>query len=525
MTWVLRKLFVVVNTIIIKSVVATSSFSATRRQKVYPNVKIKALPYPLLYSFVHSYFSSTSVILLRKDRNVLLSSALICSISSIDKCCFLLPPTARRESFHSTIDDKIEIMTFQRRTITRSANRMSLFTSHQDADKVPSNDVTKTFDSSENSLPSQRKSTRKRKISSTPENEQVSADVVVEAITMEVTTSSTSDLRRIVTPESFDRFVTKETDSEPVNPRKRSGRKKISQMIPQKLPFEDETSTSADIVTSSRAKSAKEQCVAATNRLDPPKNWESTYSLVEELRSDRTAPCDCDGCEALINSVGTDPKNQRFQALICLMLSSQTKDAVVGYAIRQMQKDGVLNIESIISMDATTLNQYICKVGFHNNKTKYIKEVANILHTTYNDDIPTTAIEMVQALPGVGPKMAYILETVAWKTCSGIGVDTHMHRIFNLLHWCGTTATKDPERTRQRIEQWIPNDKWMDCNLLWVGFGQEVQQFKQKILQKAIQCSRPKEALQLLKQCGLNYIVESKKYGLYDEVQNVLTII
>ena len=35
----------------------------------------------------------------------------------------------------------------------------------------------------------------------------------------------------------------------------------------------------------------------------------------------------------------------------------------------------------------------------------------------------------------VGPKMAYIVLKVAHGIVSGIGVDTHMHRIFNQLGW------------------------------------------------------------------------------------------
>lgn len=94
----------------------------------------------------------------------------------------------------------------------------------------------------------------------------------------------------------------------------------------------------------------------------PPADWEQIYSLVEELRQDRTAPCDESGCEALPDRSGTD-RDFRFQALISLMLSSQTKDATVGEAIRRMQEAGVLNVQDIAGMDAATLNSYINKVG------------------------------------------------------------------------------------------------------------------------------------------------------------------
>lgn len=248
------------------------------------------------------------------------------------------------------------------------------------------------------------------------------------------------------------------------------------------------------------------------------KDWQHIWSLVEELRKDRTAPCDHSGCEALPDRTGA-PEQFRFQVLISLMLSSQTKDAVVGAAVRNMQKDGVLNVQSISQMDPETLQQYIGKVGFFRVKTNHIKRVADILMEKYNGDIPPTAHEMIRDLPGVGPKMAYICENAAFGVQSGIGVDTHMHRIFNLLHW---VRSKQPEATRIQLEAWLPQEYWADANLLWVGFGQEVQQEKPKILKKALECSRPLEALQLLKRCGLDYKKVAKEVGLLEQVETIL---
>lgn len=261
------------------------------------------------------------------------------------------------------------------------------------------------------------------------------------------------------------------------------------------------------------------QSKSSSNIIKAPINWLDTYTLVKELRHDRTAPCDHSGCEALPDK-HTDPITRRFQVLMCLMLSSQTKDAVVGAAIRTMQGDKVLNIHSVHQMDSATLDGYIQKVGFHNNKTKYIKEAVQILMDKYSGDIPRTASEMIQDLPGIGPKMAYIIESVAWGTQSGIGVDTHMHRLFNLLHWVNKTNT--PEKTRLQLESWLPQEYWAEVNILWVGFGQEVQQEKAKILRKALVCSRPKDALQLLKRCGLDYRKVGNELGIMDDIDAVL---
>jgi endonuclease-3 len=121
-------------------------------------------------------------------------------------------------------------------------------------------------------------------------------------------------------------------------------------------------------------------------------------------------------------------------------------------------------------VEPTDLNDLIAKVGFHNNKTKYIKQAAIILRDEHGSDIPDT-IDGLTSLPGVGPKMAYLCMSTAWGRDEGIGVDVHVHRITNLWGW---HKTNTPEQTRMELESWLPKEKWHDINHLLVGFGQTI---------------------------------------------------
>ena len=265
-----------------------------------------------------------------------------------------------------------------------------------------------------------------------------------------------------------------------------------------------------------------------------PDGWRETYELVRELRKDKTAPCDFMGAEALSSpqKVGDNnddayadmdheesAKVSRFHTLIALMLSSQTKDAMVGQAMGNLHDtsdgSGGLTVASILEMDPKVLNSKIYSVGFRNNKTKYIKQAAQILHDEYNGDIPPTAGEMIRDLPGVGPKMAYIVENICWDRQSGIGVDTHMQRLFPKLGWV-SPDTKNPEQSRKQLESWLPQEYWGEINLLWVGFGQEVQQERQKVLRKALLCDHPSEALSLLRAVDFDVSREWNKMELVD---------
>lgn len=238
-------------------------------------------------------------------------------------------------------------------------------------------------------------------------------------------------------------------------------------------------------------RNARRQPVKRIKRSPPPatsavgpENWERIYDLVMKMRTDGVAAdaaVDTMGCHTLAQP-DASPRDQRFQTLVSLMMSSQTKDTTNYVVMQKLYKElpaatpggkAGLNLENILAVPAERLNELIWAVGFHNNKTKYIKGAAEILRDSHGGDIPDTA-EGLMALPGVGPKMAYLCLSAAWGRVEGIGVDVHVHRITNLWGWHGRGGTKGPEETRGRLEGWVPKGRWAEINWLLVGFGQTV---------------------------------------------------
>ncbi|KAM0340109.1 hypothetical protein ACHAPU_010682 [Fusarium lateritium] len=217
-------------------------------------------------------------------------------------------------------------------------------------------------------------------------------------------------------------------------------------------------------------------------KIEPPSEWEAIYDTVRRMRAPggraHGAAVDTMGCERLADG-SASPKDQRFHTLVALMLSSQTKDTVNAVVMKKMQAElppfepGAppgLNLNNILAIDPKLLNEFIWAVGFHNNKTKYIKQSAEILRDKWDGDIPDT-LEGLVSLPGVGPKMAFLCLSVAWGKTLGIGVDVHVHRITNLWGW---HKTKNPEETRTTLQSWLPQDRWHEINHLLVGLGQSV---------------------------------------------------
>ncbi|KAG7816443.1 hypothetical protein KL919_004316 [Ogataea angusta] len=216
----------------------------------------------------------------------------------------------------------------------------------------------------------------------------------------------------------------------------------------------------------------------------PPPHFWPMYNEIKKMRSRIKAPVDEMGCANVATTVSglSEGKVYRFQCLVSLMLSSQTKDEVNFQVMKKLQdyfiskgyKQG-LSLEAILDIDELVLDQLIYKVGFHRRKATYIKQTANILHEKYNGEIPRT-IEEITSFPGVGPKMGFLLLQIAWNINTGIGVDTHMQRMAKIFKWIPASKNMDPEYVRRCFESMLADhrEEWSRINPILVGFGQVV---------------------------------------------------
>ena len=87
----------------------------------------------------------------------------------------------------------------------------------------------------------------------------------------------------------------------------------------------------------------------------PPSGWEKCYENIQTMRKERSAPVDTMGCERAHDQEAT-PQVQRFQCLVSLMLSSQTKDEVNYAAMLRLREHG-LTVENILNTEEEKLGQ------------------------------------------------------------------------------------------------------------------------------------------------------------------------
>ncbi|XP_013407654.2 endonuclease III-like protein 1 [Lingula anatina] len=233
----------------------------------------------------------------------------------------------------------------------------------------------------------------------------------------------------------------------------------------------EETDSSAHLISDAEdfeVPVKREQQDSKRSAWEPPNCWQQLDNI-REMRKNRDAPVDTMGCDR-ISDQDAKPQVYRYQVLLSLMLSSQTKDQVTSAAMTRLRQHGC-NITNILATDDKKLGELIYPVGFWRRKVEYIKKTTQILKDKYKGDIPRTLEELCK-LPGVGPKMAHLVMKCAWAEVTGIAVDTHVHRISNRLGWV-RKPTVQPENTRVELESWLPKELWTEINWLLVGFGQQ----------------------------------------------------
>tara|TARA_B100001750_G_scaffold30097_1_gene20409 strand:+ start:5948 stop:6598 length:651 start_codon:yes stop_codon:yes gene_type:complete len=155
-----------------------------------------------------------------------------------------------------------------------------------------------------------------------------------------------------------------------------------------------------------------------------------------------------------------------FKVLISTILSSRTKDdTTFGASNRLFNK--YKNPEELSKAKTVDIKRLIKPVAFYKTKSKKIKQVAEIIHKEYNNDVPIEMEELLD-LPLVGRKTANCVLVYGFRK-PAIPVDVHVHRISNRL---GIVETESPEETEIELAKIVNRKYWIQINEYFVRFGQ-----------------------------------------------------
>jgi len=156
-----------------------------------------------------------------------------------------------------------------------------------------------------------------------------------------------------------------------------------------------------------------------------------------------------------------------YKTLISTLLSARTKDATTLTVSKKLFKKAQ-NIKTLSELDTKILRDLIYPVGFYKTKARHLKKLSSKIITDYGKRIPADRNELIK-LPGVGRKTANLVLNRAFGI-PAIAVDTHVHKISNLIGWVNT---KTPEQTEKELVKMLPKKYWTDINRLFVSIGQQ----------------------------------------------------
>lgn len=157
-----------------------------------------------------------------------------------------------------------------------------------------------------------------------------------------------------------------------------------------------------------------------------------------------------------------------WKVLITTIMSAQSRDETT-ISIAESLFNKFPNLISLSNASINNIEFQLKSLNYYKTKSKNIKLAAECLIKNYNSLIPDRLEDLLK-IPGVGLKTANLILSEVHKK-QAICVDTHVHRISNVL---GFVKTKNPEQTEKELRKIVPRRYWNQINRIFVLWGKEV---------------------------------------------------
>ncbi len=171
--------------------------------------------------------------------------------------------------------------------------------------------------------------------------------------------------------------------------------------------------------------------------------------------------------------------NAPWKTLIVTICSAQSRDEVTIPVMEKTFK-ALPSLDKFAKAPLSKIMKLTKSINYYKTKSKNAKNTALMLLKNYEGKIPDTMEELTK-LPGVGRKTANLVLTEIHKK-HGVTVDTHVHRLSNIL---GLVKTKTREETEEELKKMAPKKYWSKINRILVLWGKEVPgKDKKRLLRK-----------------------------------------
>ncbi len=158
-----------------------------------------------------------------------------------------------------------------------------------------------------------------------------------------------------------------------------------------------------------------------------------------------------------------------FELLVATILSAQCTDERVNLVTRPLFRK-YRSAAALARVAQEELEEAIHSTGFFRNKARAIRGMAQMVVDDFGGQVPNTMEELLR-LPGVARKTANVVMGNAFGIAAGVVVDTHVHRITQLL---GMADAKDTNKVEARLMALLPRAEWVQFSHRLIDHGRAV---------------------------------------------------
>ncbi len=157
-----------------------------------------------------------------------------------------------------------------------------------------------------------------------------------------------------------------------------------------------------------------------------------------------------------------------WQGLITTIMSAQSRDETT-IPIAENLFRRYKTLKELADAKYEEVLGIFKSLNYNRSKARHVIDAGKFMIDNFDGKIPDNIDELLK-IPGVGRKTANLIITEVHNK-DGICVDTHVHRISNVL---GLVKTKTPHQTEEELKKIAPREYWSRINRIFVLWGKEV---------------------------------------------------
>jgi len=169
-----------------------------------------------------------------------------------------------------------------------------------------------------------------------------------------------------------------------------------------------------------------------------------------------------------------------WQTLVATIMSAQSRDETT-LPIAEKLFAKYKTLKELASANYKDVLEIFKSLNYNKTKARHAIAAAKYILENFRGVVPENIEDLVK-IPGVGRKTGNIVRVEVHKQ-HAIPVDTHVHRISNVL---GLVKTKTPEQTEQELMKIMPRKLWGKINRIFVLWGKSVSGRDKRKLLKAV---------------------------------------